>query len=516
MSKLNENILYNSLSFLPFDILLDGLIDIGYENDIRVLGNDKSVIQGKWVDECRQIGIETFVQRISSQDTIETCSLLSLSSVNESDDENAMIQASRVALEQHMKKDSLDNYFYSLTPHILYQYCKSLLISLPPPTTSAEEAAALNTPSPSNSDSEQEERDNKKIMTKDESKTIVSSQPLIQVDNDGTTIISTVSTKSFYQKYSKGRGLQYGDSIIEGQFYESIIGLLKDEILLSGTENLLSLFNSKLLKSISNTFKIDNNNNNNSNNDKDQMIQKIVVLLFNLKQFNNSPDLNNSDHFREEEKQAVQSLSSSEEEEEEEEEDEIQVNNNNINNNNSLKRKIMDYPQSPSSPSDFYESNDEKSDNDGDDRKVDETDDDQENDSEDEQDEEKEEEKRLKKKSKSNDNNDDDGDQDIQDVPYIEEIEEESTQIESYQLKQKQKVRETETINIDDDDDEDIKKTKTPTTSIYKGMNRKELETMLNIDLLQWLENNNIPTEKRQSKDKLIDKIISVLNGNKD
>jgi len=520
MSKLNENILYNSLSFLPFDLLVDGLIDIGYENDINVLGNDKSGVQSKWVDECRQIGIETFVQRISAQDTTETCSLLSLSSVNQSDDEIAMIQASRNALEEHMKKDSLDNFFYSLTPHILYQYCQSLMISLPPPTTTSN-----NSKSPSSNNSSDDEQDQlkqqivSKIDEKDETKTIVNSQPLIQVENDGTTIISTVSTKSFYQKYTNGRGLQYGDSIIEGQFYESIIGLLKDEILLSGTENLFSLFNIKLLQSISKVYKIDNNINSTSIH-KD-IIPKIIVLLFNLKQFNNSPDINNNDNSNKnnnkiQNNKVEQEEVEEEEEEEEEEDDESssslvdkQENEENLNNYSSisLKRKIMDYP---SSPSDFDHSNDEMSDSDS--RIiVEETD--LESEGEGEQQEE-EEIKRSKKKSKTEQEEEEEEeeenhqDEKEEDLPYFEEIEDDDqqpTQIAKYDNREVIHVSESE--NDQEQEQQQEKK-----ETIFKGMDRKDLESMLNIELLEWLENNGIKTEKRQSKDKLIDKVISVLN----
>ncbi|KAN0019446.1 hypothetical protein ACTFIU_002655 [Dictyostelium citrinum] len=270
---INEEILYNSLCFLTFELLLDSLISIGYENDIDTIGNSKTSVLNRLVNDARELGIEDFIQRLNFDTITETCSLLSLSGVNgDSDDE--ILTNSRKQLEERMKKDSLDQFFFSLTPHILYKFCDCLKILLPKPTSSSTTNGTIeNLENNDNNDNNQSSSSEETVT-----KTISNSIPSIKVGADGTTVLSTLTTKSSYKKFKKDRGIQYGDSIVEGLFYENIIRLIKEEILVSGTENLFSFLSKAKLFSICDCLKITLK----STDKMSDIITKIISKLFNI------------------------------------------------------------------------------------------------------------------------------------------------------------------------------------------------------------------------------------------
>ncbi|EGC32653.1 hypothetical protein DICPUDRAFT_38082 [Dictyostelium purpureum] len=275
LSNINEDILYNSLCFLSFDSLLECLVSIGYENDIESVGNQKSDLVNRLVNDSRELGIEDFIQRLNFETITETCSLLSLSGVNGDTDEE-ILENSRKQLEDKMKRDSLDQFFYSLTPHILSQFCNCLKIKLPPPTTTNENSES-NESKETEEEEEEEEKDIEEMEEKEETKTISTSIPSIKVGADGTTVLSTLSTKSTYKKY-KNRGIQYGDSIVEGVFYENIIRLVRDEILLCGVENLFSFLPKQKLLPICESLKI----NIKPTDKMSDIITKVTSKLFNI------------------------------------------------------------------------------------------------------------------------------------------------------------------------------------------------------------------------------------------
>ncbi|KAM9987701.1 hypothetical protein ACTFIZ_003058 [Dictyostelium cf. discoideum] len=277
---INEETLYNSLCFLTFELLLDSLISIGYENDIDTIGNSKTSVLNRLVNDARELGIEDFIQRLNFDTITETCSLLSLSGVNgDSDDE--IITNSRKQLEERMKKDSLDQFFFSLTPHILYKFCDCLKIILPKPTTTSTSSTTTTTTTNEtieNNTNGKSEQSSSSSGEETVTKTISNSIPSIKVGADGTTVLSTLTTKSSYKKFKKDRGIQYGDSIVEGLFYENIIRLIKEEILVSGTENLFSFLSKAKLFSICDCLKITLK----PTDKMSDIITKIISKLFNI------------------------------------------------------------------------------------------------------------------------------------------------------------------------------------------------------------------------------------------
>ncbi|KAK5579376.1 hypothetical protein RB653_009058 [Dictyostelium firmibasis] len=267
---INEESLYNSLCFLSFELLLDSLISIGYENDIDTIGTSKTLVLNRLVNDARELGIEEFIQRLNFDTITETCSLLSLSGVN-GDTDDEILSNSRKQLEERMKKDSLDQFFFSLTPHILYKFCDCLKILLPKPTENGEENGRKQNQV---DDDQSQSSSSEEVVTK----TISNSIPSIKVGADGTTVLSTLTTKSSYKKFKKDRGIQYGDSIVEGLFYENIIRLLKEEILVSGTENLFSFLSKAKLYSICDCLKIIIK----PSDKMSEIITKIISKLFNI------------------------------------------------------------------------------------------------------------------------------------------------------------------------------------------------------------------------------------------
>ncbi|KYQ88375.1 SAP DNA-binding domain-containing protein [Tieghemostelium lacteum] len=252
----SEEVLYKSLSKLSLNRLTDCLSELGYTET----PDQKQQALKRLVLDARELGIEDLIERLKIPLISEIGSLLELSSSNSTNETEQKSQ-----LEEHIKKqESLEGFFYSLTPYLLNQICKSLQIKTP----NLPNNSSFNTPStPSKSTTPQ-------IA---DSNNIHNTKHMVHVDEVGNAVITRLSTKSLYTRYEDPKNL-YGDGAVEGQLCDTIIENLRKEILLSGVENLLSVQNQNILFQIYKELEIPMNQPNKLSD----IVTNITKFLFNI------------------------------------------------------------------------------------------------------------------------------------------------------------------------------------------------------------------------------------------